>query len=257
MIADRARAMMAITGGEIPELEVRGAFSGEWRNLPERRISFHFYTGGDEEVLSYGAFCMKCGRMPVIRGAIDFYPWHLLGLAAFFYVADKQGGAGLWFYDPDCSCDVVYLEPVAGTGKMVLTVRKNRHYDNPDENVCPVKFRCLVERERFLGDFRKALSKKVSDPALEKWMVPRVNEAFAEGLDREEKLARVRKAEEIAAGAAPYESDSGEMEMYEVKMKYDNLEYLAAALREVNVIRQDPWVFEEPLSERKLEEFVG
>lgn len=28
MIADRARAMMAITGGEIPELEVRGAFSG-------------------------------------------------------------------------------------------------------------------------------------------------------------------------------------------------------------------------------------
>ena len=52
MIADRARAMMAITGGEIPELEVRGAFSGEWRNLPERRIYFHFYTGGDEEVLS-------------------------------------------------------------------------------------------------------------------------------------------------------------------------------------------------------------
>lgn len=200
---------------------------------------------------------MKCGRMPVIRGAIDFYPWHLLGLAAFFYVADKQGGAGLWFYDPDCSCDVVYLEPVAGTGKMVLTVRKNRHYDNPDENVCPVKFRCLVERERFLGDFRKALSKKVSDPALEKWMVPRVNEAFAEGLDREEKLARVRKAEEIAAGAAPYESDSGEMEMYEVKMKYDNLEYLAAALREVNVIRQDPWVFGKSLPERKLEEFVS
>lgn len=88
-------------------------------------------------------------------------------------------------------------------------------------------------------------------------MVPRVNEAFAEGLDREEKLARVRKAEEIAAGAAPYENDSGEMEMYEVKMKYDNLEYLAAVLREVNVIRQDPWVFEEPLSERKLEKFVG
>lgn len=28
MIADRAKAMMAITGGEIPELEVRGAFSG-------------------------------------------------------------------------------------------------------------------------------------------------------------------------------------------------------------------------------------
>lgn len=178
-------------------------------------------------------------------------------MAAFFYTVDKKGGAEFLFYDPGCWCDVVYLEPVAGTGKMVLTVRKNRDHDNPDENVCPVKFRCLVERERFLGDFRKALSKKVSDPALEKWMVPRVNEAFAEGLDREEKLARVRKAEEIAAGAAPYESDSGEMEMYEVKMKYDNLEYLAAALREVNVIRQDPWVFGKPLPERKLEEFVS
>ena len=246
MIADRARAMMAITGGEIPELEVRGAFSGEWRNLPERRISFHFYTGGDEEVLSYGAFCMKCGRMPVIRGAIDFYPWHLLGLAAFFYVADKQGGAGLWFYDPDCSCDVVYLEPVAGTGKMVLTVRKNRHYDNPDENVCPV---------RFLGDFRKALSKKVSDPALEKWMVPRVNEAFAEGLDREEKLARVRKAEEIAAGVEYYEDVYGHREVYEEN--YEDLDALAAVLREVNIIRQDPWAVGEPLPVRKLEEFLS
>lgn len=94
MIADRARAMMAITGGKIPELEVRGAFSGEWRNLPERRISFHFYTGGDEEILSYGAFCMKCGRMPVVRGAIDFYPWHLLGLAAFFLCGGQAGRRG-------------------------------------------------------------------------------------------------------------------------------------------------------------------
>ena len=151
---------------------------------------------------------------------------------------------------------MVYLEPVPDTEVMVLTVRKNRKDCNPDEDVCPVKFRCLVERERFFHDFRKALSQKVSDPSLQKWMAPRVNRVFAMGMDREEKLARVRKAEEIAAGAAPYGSDSGEMEMYEVKMKYDNMEYLAAVLREVNVIRQDPWVFEEPLSERKLEEFV-
>lgn len=256
MIADRAKAMMA-AGGDFPELEARGAYSGEWKSLPERRITFHFYTERDDEFLDFGSFCMKCGGRPLVEGALDFYPWHLLGVAAFFYTVDKKGGAELLFYDPGCWCDVVYLEPVAGTGKMVLTVRKNRDHDNPEENVCPLKFRYLVDRERFLGDFRKALSKKVSDPALEKWMVPRVNEAFAEGLDREEKLARVRKAEEIAAGAAPYESDSGEMEMYEVKMKYDNLEYLAAALREVNVIRQDPWVFGKPLPERKLEEFVS
>ena len=256
MIADRAKAMMA-AGGDFPELEARGAYSGEWKSLPERRITFHFYTERDDEFLDFGSFCMKCGGRPLVEGALDFYPWHLLGVAAFFYTVDKKGGAELLFYDPGCWCDVVDLEPVAGTGMMVLTVRKNRDHDNPEENVCPLKFRCLVERERFLGDFRKALSKKVSDPALEKWMVPRVNEAFAEGLDREEKLARVRKAEEIAAGAAPYESDSGEMEMYEVKMKYDNLEYLAAALREVNVIRQDPWVFGKPLPERKLEEFVS
>ena len=41
MIADRAKAMMA-AGGEFPELEVRGAYSGEWRNLPERRISLNY-----------------------------------------------------------------------------------------------------------------------------------------------------------------------------------------------------------------------
>ena len=78
MIADRAKAMMAITGGEIPELEVRGAFSGEWRNLPERRISFHFYTERDDEFLDFGSFCMKCGGRPLVEGALDFYPWHLL-----------------------------------------------------------------------------------------------------------------------------------------------------------------------------------
>lgn len=255
MIADRARAMMA-AGGEIPELEVRGAFSGEWRNLPDRRISFHFYTEGDYEIFSWGAFCMKCGRMPVVRGAIDYYPWHLLGLAAFFYTVDKKGGAEFLFYDPGCWCDMVYLEPVAGTGKMVLTVRKNRDYDNPEENVCPVKFRCLVDREMLLQNFRKALSKKVSDRSLEKWMVPRVNAAFDAGLDREEKLAQVRKAVETAAGAAPYENDPGQLEMYEIKMKYEDLECLAAALREVNMVRQDPWVMVEPLPERKLEEFV-
>ena len=255
MIADRARAMMA-AGGEFPELEARGAYSGEWRNLPERRISFHFYTEGDYEIFSWGAFCMKCGRMPVARGAIDYYPWHLLGLAAFFYTVDKKGGAELLFYDPGCWCDVVYLEPVPGTGKMVLTVRKNRDYDNPEDNVCPVKFRCLVDREMLLQNFRKALSKKVSDRSLEKWMVPRVNDAFDAGLDREEKLAQVRKAVETAAGAAPYENDPGQLEMYEIKMKYEDLECLASALREVNMVRQDPWVMGEPLPERKLEEFV-
>lgn len=125
MIADRAKAMMA-AGGEIPELEVRGAFSGEWRNLPERRISFHFYTERDDEFLDFGSFCMKCGGRPLVEGALDFYPWHLVGVAAFFYTVDKKGGAEFLFYDPGCWCDVVYLEPVAGTGKMVLTVRKNR-----------------------------------------------------------------------------------------------------------------------------------
>lgn len=93
MIADRARAMMA-AGKVIPELEVRGAFSGEWRDLPLRRISFHFFTERREEALSYGAFCMKCGRMPVVRGAIDFYPWHLLGLAAFFLCGGQAGRRG-------------------------------------------------------------------------------------------------------------------------------------------------------------------
>lgn len=254
MIADRAKAMMA-AGGDFPELEARGAYSGEWKSLPERRITFHFYTERDDEFLDFGSFCMKCGGRPLVEGALDFYPWHLLGVAAFFYTVDKKGGAELLFYDPGCWCDVVYLEPVAGTGKMVLTVRKNRHYDNPDENVCPVKFRCLVERERFLGDFRKALSKKVSDPALEKWMVPRVNEAFAEGLDREEKLARVRKAEETAAGVEYYEDVYGQREVYEEN--YEDLDALAAVLREVNIIRQDPWAVGEPLPVRKLEEFLS
>lgn len=254
MIADRARAMID-AGGEIPELEVRGAFSGEWRNLPERRISFHFYTEGDYEIFSWGAFCMKCGRMPVVRGAIDYYPWHLLGLAVFFYTVDKKGGAEFLFYDPGCWCDVVYLEPVAGTGKMVLTVRKNRDYDNPEENVCPVKFRCLVDREMLLQNFRKALSKKVSDPSLEKWMIPRVNNVFDKGQDREEKLAQVRKAEETAAGIAPYENDYGQREVYEEC--YEDLDAVAAALREVNIIRRDPWAVGEPLPVRKLEEFVS
>lgn len=254
MIADRARAMMA-AGGEFPELEVRGAFSGEWRNLPERRISFHFYTEGDDEFLDFGSFCMKCGGRPLVEGAIDFYPWHLLGLAAFFYTVDKKGGAELLFYDPGCWCDVVYLEPVPGTGKMVLKVRKNRDYDNPEENVCPVKFRCLVDREMLLHNFRKALSKKVSDRSLEKWMVPRVNDAFSVGLDREEKLAQVRKAEETAAGIAPYENDYGQREVYEEC--YEDLDAVAAALREVNIIRRDPWAVGEPLPVRKLEEFVS
>jgi|GEM_PF-1153627 len=255
MIADRAKAMMA-AGGEIPELEVRGAYSGEWKSLPERRISFHFYTERDDEFLDFGSFCMKCGGRPLVEGALDFYPWHLVGVAAFFYTVDKKGGAEFLFYDPGCWCDVVYLEPVAGTGKMVLTVRKNRDYDNPEENVCPVKFRCLVDREMLLHNFRKALSKKVSDRSLEKWMIPRVNDAFDAGLDREEKLAQVRKAVETAVGAAPYENDPGQLEMYEIKMKYEDLECLAAALREVNMVRRDPWVMEEPLPERKLEEFV-
>ena len=34
------------------------------------------------------------------------------------------------------------------------------------------------------------------------------------------------------------------------------MEYLAAVLREVNMIRQDPWAMGEPLPGRKLEEFV-
>lgn len=255
MIADRARAMMA-AGKVIPELEVRGAFSGEWRDLPLRRISFHFFTERREEALSYGAFCMKCGRAPVVRGVLDFYPWHLLGLTAFFYTAEKEGGAGLWFYDIGFRCDMVYLEPVPDTEVMVLTVRKNRKDCNPDEDVCPVKFRCLVERERFFHDFRKALSQKVSDPSLQKWMVPRVNRVLAMGMDREEKLARVRKAEERVAGREPHGKDSGKVEWYEVKIKREEMEYLAAVLREVNMIRQDPWAMGEPLPERKLEEFV-
>ena len=120
MIADRAKAMMA-AGGDFPELEARGAYSGEWKSLPERRITFHFYTERDDEFLDFGSFCMKCGGRPLVEGALDFYPWHLLGVAAFFYTVDKKGGAELLFYDPGCWCDVVYLEPVAGTGKMVLT----------------------------------------------------------------------------------------------------------------------------------------
>lgn len=198
MIADRAKAMMA-AGGDFPELEARGAYSGEWKSLPERRITFHFYTERDDEFLDFGSFCMKCGGRPLVEGALDFYPWHLLGVAAFFYTVDKKGGAEFLFYDPGCWCDVVYLEPVAGTGKMVLTVRKNRDHDNPEENVCPLKFRCLVDREMFLHNFWKALSKKVSDRSLEKWMVLRVNNVFDKGLDRGEKLAQVRKAEETAA----------------------------------------------------------
>ena len=253
MIADRAQAMMA-TVGEIPELEARGAFSGDWKDLPERRISFHFYTERYEEFLDYGSFCMKCGGRPLVEGALDFYPWHLLGVTAFFYTVDTKGGAELFFYDPDCWCDVVYLEPVPDTGKMVLTVRKNRDYDNPDENVCPVKFRCLVDREMFLQNFRKALSKKVSDPSLEKWIRPRVNGAFDEGLDREEKLAQVRKAEELVAGVAAVENDYGKHELYEEQ--YEDLDAVAAVLREVNIIRQDPWAVGEPLPVRKLEEFI-
>ena len=166
------------------------------------------------------------------------------------------GGAGLWFYDIGFRCDMVYLEPVPDTEVMVLTVRKNRKDCNPDEDVCPVKFRCLVERERFFHDFRKALSQKVSDPSLQKWMVPRVNWVFAMGMDREERLARVRKAEERVAGREPHGKDSGKVEWYEVKIKCEEMEYLAAVLREVNMIRQDPWAMGEPLPEKKLEEFV-
>lgn len=254
MIADRAKAMMA-AGGDFPELEARGAYSGEWKSLPELRITFHFYTERDDEFLDFGSFCMKCGGRPLVEGALDFYPWHLLGVAAFFYTVDKKGGAELLFYDPGCWCDVVYLEPVAGTGKMVLTVRKNRDHDNPEENVCPLKFRCLVDREMFLHNFWKALSKKVSDRSLEKWMVLRVNNVFDKGLDRGEKLAQVRKAEETAAGVEYYEDVYGQREVYEEN--YEDLDALAAVLREVNVIRQDPWVFGKPLPERKLEEFVS
>ncbi len=96
MIADRARAMMA-AGKVIPELEVRGAFSGEWRDLPLRRISFHFFTERREEALSYGAFCMKCGRAPVVRGVLDFYPWHLLGLTVFSIQRRKRAEQGSGF----------------------------------------------------------------------------------------------------------------------------------------------------------------
>ena len=38
---------------------------------------------------------------------------------------------------------------------------------------------------------------------------------------------------------------------------YEDLDALAAVLREVNIIRQDPWAVGEPLPVRKLEEFLS
>lgn len=96
MIADRARAMMA-AGKVIPELEARGAYSGEWKSLPERRITFHFYTERDDEFLDFGSFCMKCGGRPLVEGALDFYPWHLLGLTAFSIQRRKRAAQGSGF----------------------------------------------------------------------------------------------------------------------------------------------------------------
>ena len=86
-------------------------------------------------------------------------------------------------------------------------------------------------------------------------MALRVNNVFDKGLDRGEKLAQVRKAEETAAGVEYYEDVYGQREVYEEN--YEDLDALAAVLREVNIIRQDPWAVGEPLPVRKLEEFVS
>lgn len=99
MIADRAKAMMA-AGGDFPELEARGAYSGEWQSLPERRITFHFYTERDDEFLDFGSFCMKCGGRPLVEGALDFYPWHLLGVAAFSIPWIKRAVRSSYFMIP-------------------------------------------------------------------------------------------------------------------------------------------------------------
>ena len=255
MIKDRIPVMMDTSGGGIPDLKLLGDFSGDWKDLPERRISFRFVTGTDStEYLSYGVFLMRCGKMHVVNEVMDFYPWHLLGVVAFFYLAETRGGAEFWLYDPDTRCSVISLQPVPGTGLMGLAVRQNRDYDDPDENVCPVKFRCLVEREKFFHEFRRTLLRKVSDPSLEKWMVPRLKDAFKDGVSREEKLAQVRKAEELVAGVAAVENDYGKHELYEEQ--YEDLDAVAAVLREVNIIRQDPWAVGEPLPVRKLEEFI-
>lgn len=256
MIKDRLPVMMDTSAGGIPDLKLVGDFSGAWKDLSERRISFRFVTGFDAVGdLSYGAFLMRCGKMHVVDFVIDFFPWHLLGIVAFFYLAETKGGAELWLYDPDTCCYVISLQPVPGTDRMVLTVRRNREYDDPYPEVCPVKFRCLVDREKFFHEFKKTLSQKVSDPALEKWIRPRLEYAFDKGVSREEKLAQIRKAEELVAGVAAVENDYGKHELYEDQ--YEDVELVAAALREANIIRQDPWAVGEPLPVRKLEEFLA
>lgn len=52
-----------------------------------------------------------------------------------------------------------------------------------------------------------------------------------------------------------YEDVYGQREVYEEN--YEDLDALAAVLREVNIIRQDPWAVGEPLPVRKLEEFLS
>ena len=86
-------------------------------------------------------------------------------------------------------------------------------------------------------------------------MALRVNNVFDKGLDSVEQHALVRKAEEAAAGVEYYEDVYGQREVYEEN--YEDLDALAAVLREVNIIRQDHSAVGEPLPVRKLEECVS